>query len=336
MIQDIISVIIPVYNTGKSGYLERCLDSILSNTYTNLEIICINDGSTDNSIDILRNYEKKDNRVVVIDQENGGVSKARNVGIGVAKGEYIAFIDSDDWIHRDYFSQLIIAAKKYNADLVICDYLEVENYVDDHTIKDVKYDVLLGTDFFGLRLKAWARGFVWGRIYSRSILDGKFFSKDFSVMEDNLFNVEVVSAHNDSTIVYLQEKMYYRYNRPGSLSQSLESNEWVELSKKYIKRTLDISKDMESYSKMCLLHESFKKALRLRYHVMYHPKSFKDEARDIISDCAHELLSISELSKKKKAYYFLLWKIPAIYRWYLISTDKSFLEAEKIRKKRKY
>lgn len=336
MIQDIISVIIPVYNTGKCGYLERCLDSILSNSYTNLEVICINDGSTDNSIDILRNYEIKDKRVVVIDQENGGVSKARNAGIDVAKGNYIAFIDSDDWIHRDYFLRLITAAKKDNADLVICDYLEVENYVDDHKIKDVKSEVLLGADFFGLRLKAWVRGFIWGRIYSRSILGNQKFSKDFSVMEDNLFNVEVVAAHTDSTIVYLQEKMYYRFNRPGSLSQSLDSNEWVELSKKFIKRTLDISKSMESYSKISLLHESFKKALRLRYHVMYHPKSFKDDARDIISACAHELLSISEVSKKQKAYYFLLWKIPAIYRWYLISTDKSFLEAEKIRKNRKY
>ena len=89
-----ISVIIPVYNTER--YLPRCLDSVLSNTYDNLEVICINDGSTDNSINILDNYKVSDERVVVINQKNSGVSAARNAGINVATGEYIAFIDSDD------------------------------------------------------------------------------------------------------------------------------------------------------------------------------------------------------------------------------------------------
>lgn len=86
-----ISVIIPVYNTER--YLPRCLDSVLSNTYDNLEVICINDGSTDNSINILDNYKVSDERVVVINQKNSGVSAARNAGINVATGESIAFID---------------------------------------------------------------------------------------------------------------------------------------------------------------------------------------------------------------------------------------------------
>ena len=86
-----ISVIITVYNTER--YLPRCLDSVLSNTYDNLEVICINDGSTDNSINILDNYKVSDERVVVINQKNSGVSAARNAGINVATGEYIAFID---------------------------------------------------------------------------------------------------------------------------------------------------------------------------------------------------------------------------------------------------
>ncbi len=86
-----ISVIIPVYNTER--YLPRCLDSVLSNTYDNLEVICINDGSTDNSINILDNYKVSDERVVVINQKNSGVSAARKAGLNVATGEYIAFID---------------------------------------------------------------------------------------------------------------------------------------------------------------------------------------------------------------------------------------------------
>ena len=96
-----ISVIIPVYNTEQ--YLKRCLDSIKENTYQYLEIICINDGSTDNSLEILEQYQKDDSRFIIIDQKNSGVSKARNNGLEKATGDYIAFIDSDDWINPKYF-----------------------------------------------------------------------------------------------------------------------------------------------------------------------------------------------------------------------------------------
>ena len=103
--ENMISVIIPVYNT--EVYLPRCLDSIINNDYRNLEIICINDGSTDNSLSVLREYEKEDERIIVIDVPNGGVSNARNIGLDMASGEFIAFVDSDDWVHRQYFSVLV-------------------------------------------------------------------------------------------------------------------------------------------------------------------------------------------------------------------------------------
>ena len=84
------------------NYLERCLKSILYNTYTNLEIICVNDGSTDNSKKILEDYSQRDKRVIVINKKNNGISSARNAGIKIATGEYIAFVDSDDWIHEQF------------------------------------------------------------------------------------------------------------------------------------------------------------------------------------------------------------------------------------------
>lgn len=91
-----ISVIVPVYNAER--FLEKCIRSIMASTLKEIEIICVNDGSKDKSIDILRNLEKEDNRIIVIDKENEGASKARNIGIDMAKGEYIAFVDSDDFI----------------------------------------------------------------------------------------------------------------------------------------------------------------------------------------------------------------------------------------------
>lgn len=97
----LISVIVPVFNTA--GLLERCLNSIINNGYNQLEIICVNDGSTDNSLSILHEYSKNDNRIKIIDLDNGGVSMERNRALSVATGDFFVFIDSDDWIHKEYF-----------------------------------------------------------------------------------------------------------------------------------------------------------------------------------------------------------------------------------------
>ena len=114
-----ISVIVPVYNSVK--YLDKCIQSILNQTYKNFELLLVNDGSSDNSLEICNLYALKDDRVKVIDQSNGGVSSARNAGIDYAKGEWITFVDSDDWVHKDYLLQRVALAEERNADVVYCD-----------------------------------------------------------------------------------------------------------------------------------------------------------------------------------------------------------------------
>ena len=111
-----ISIIIPVYNVKK--FLNKCLKSIVNQTFTDLEIICINDGSTDKSLSILNSFAQKDNRIIVINQSNQGQSCARNAGLAIATGEYTGFVDSDDWIDLDFYEKLYTAAEKYNADIV--------------------------------------------------------------------------------------------------------------------------------------------------------------------------------------------------------------------------
>ena len=128
----LISVIIPVYNTA--DYLPRCLDSILNNTYRNLEVICINDGSRDNSLEILNAYSEKDSHVRVINQENGGISAARNNAMDLASGEYIAFVDSDDWVHSHYFEVLLNGLLLHRADIAVCRETEVYSYVEETDI----------------------------------------------------------------------------------------------------------------------------------------------------------------------------------------------------------
>ncbi|MDR1551199.1 MAG: glycosyltransferase [Holosporaceae bacterium] len=113
-----ISVIIPVYNVEK--FLKRCLESIADQTLSDIEIICVNDGSIDGSLRILEEFSAEDSRVTVLHQENRGVSAARNSALAIARGEYVGFVDGDDWIELNFFEELYAAAKKYNADIACC------------------------------------------------------------------------------------------------------------------------------------------------------------------------------------------------------------------------
>ena len=112
-----VSIVVPIYNSEKE--LPRCIDSILNQTFSDFELILINDGSKDGSLNILKEYEQKDKRVTVIDNENNGVSETRNIGIRRSSGDYIAFVDSDDYIESDMVEALVESVEQQNADLVI-------------------------------------------------------------------------------------------------------------------------------------------------------------------------------------------------------------------------
>lgn len=117
-----ISIIIPAYNV--SLYVKKCVESVCNQSYKNLEIIVVDDGSTDNTLEILQQMEKQDSRINVIHKENGGLSSARNAGLKIATGNYIMFLDSDDWIENDCCNETIVNIKKNNADLVFLSILK--------------------------------------------------------------------------------------------------------------------------------------------------------------------------------------------------------------------
>lgn len=128
---DLISIIVPVYNVEK--YLNKCIDSIINQTYKNIEIILVDDGSTDNSGKICDEYLLRDSRIKVIHKNNGGLSSARNEGINISSGEYIGFVDSDDWVEPNMYEEMYKKILYSNADIVDCGYWkEYEN-------KSIKY-----------------------------------------------------------------------------------------------------------------------------------------------------------------------------------------------------
>lgn len=164
-----ISVIIPVYNVEK--YLSQCLDSVVNQTFKDIEIICVNDGSTDGCAEILQQYATKDNRIKVITQENGGYGKAINTGLSVATGKYVAILESDDWAENDMYGTLYDFAEKYNLDLIKSDYYE---YWSNGFNKQIKvgrasdYNIVFHLKPDEYKGKIW--GSIWSAIYNREFL----------------------------------------------------------------------------------------------------------------------------------------------------------------------
>ncbi len=163
-----VSIIVPVYNVEK--YLERCLDSLINQTLKDIEIICVNDGSKDNSANILEKYTKKDNRIIVLNQENAGLSVARNTGMKVVKGEYIGFVDSDDWVDLDFFEKLYIAAKKYECDIAVADFIREHPKKKKIRLNLKKEEIFEKPEDKYLICKTYREGCVWNKIYRTDFL----------------------------------------------------------------------------------------------------------------------------------------------------------------------
>lgn len=226
-----VSIIIPVYNTER--YLEKCLDSVVNQSLKDIEIIVINDGSKDGSKDIIEKFKKLDERIVFIDKENGGQSAARNEGVKIARGEYIAFVDSDDWVEKDMYKDLYEAAVKSNADVAICDH----NYIYDNreknrfNIYNMKNETIdmenYGVDNYIMNyIKTYKHGNeVWSRIYKRNILEENHIAFDINsqkgipeIGEDLLFNLKV--ALHCNKVVSIDKAYYNYYIREGSSMNS--------------------------------------------------------------------------------------------------------------------
>lgn len=223
-----VSVIIPIYRVQK--YLTRCLNSVLGQTYTNFEVICVNDGSTDRCNEILEDFVKQDKRIRVITQKNLGLSMARNNGLKQAKGDYIFFLDSDDCIHPDLLQVIVSYAQQYEADLVTFGYVTLKDkYPQDVSENEPGYEPIatpkkIKHKFTHDPLK-YCKGSgafkiyynVWTKLYKRELLEGiKFIPNIY--FEDYPYMVEVL-LKNPKTVI-LNHPLYYYTENPTSISNS--------------------------------------------------------------------------------------------------------------------
>lgn len=220
-----VSIIVPVYNAEK--YIDRCIKSIIEQTYKNVEIILINDGSKDSSLSILRDFEKKDSRITLIDQSNKGPSASRNIGIEKSTGDYIAFIDADDNIELNYIEKMVEYAYRLNTDMVVCNYKEVRIEGD---ISSNIFTFINDGEAYNCDLKCIGEvlcgrgGLVWGKLLKSSAIkeNNIKFDDNISMCEDLLFSLEFIkntkrlSRINDYLYIhnkYNDESITAKYNK---------------------------------------------------------------------------------------------------------------------------
>ena len=212
----LISVIVPIYNTER--YLKRCIDSILAQTLKNIELILVDDGSKDESPQLCDEYERIDERVKVIHKENEGVSAARNTGLAIAEGEYIGFVDADDYIDADMFESLYNFAVSENSQIVMCDDLMVweDKKTKLDTIKELEDNTLLSKNDFYPKLLFEMAGAVWRCIYKREVLveNSIVFPVDLEFSEDRIFNLYAIGFCD--SLYYIKKPYYKRFMRAGS------------------------------------------------------------------------------------------------------------------------
>lgn len=201
-----ISIILPVYNSEKT--IKRCLDSILKQTYSNLEIIIVNDGSTDNTLDIICNMQE-DSRIRIVSIENKGVSHARNVGLDKATGDLVTFVDSDDYIECNMYQYLVDIMNKYDADISHCGYNNViDNKVVSFTGKNNGKEFVQNTDeaLECLISGKLFSGGIWNKLYKMKLFNNIRFVEDIHFNEDVLINYYLFK--NSKTSVFADKALY--------------------------------------------------------------------------------------------------------------------------------
>lgn len=212
-----ISVIVPIYNVEK--YLERCVNSILNQTYKNIEIILVNDGSPDQCLNICKKYKNTDKRIKIIDKKNGGLSSARNAGLDIAQGEYISFIDSDDWIEMDFLEVLRTNLIKSDSDIAQCEFKKVyDNNIKNKDLENKTYNTEKISNIKALE-NLYNENYIstvvfWNKLYKKEIFTNLRF-KEGIINEDEDLIYKVL--YKSKSIINVKIKLYNYLIREDSI-----------------------------------------------------------------------------------------------------------------------
>lgn len=319
--EPLISVIVPVYNVEE--YLNKCVDSIINQTYKNIEILLIDDGSTDTSGAICDDYSQRYDNVKTYHKKNGGLSSARNFGIERASGEYLGFVDSDDYIHKEMYERLYSLIKEYDADLSEC--LLTNVYNGKNLINNEKERVLVvnSETAIDLALKAEIANVVAvDKLYRRSLFDNVRYPVGKTI-EDGFVIVDILSQCD--RIVITTEQMYYYVHRKGSITtdafstKSLDAIEAYEKNYNIIKNKYPAILD-SAILRLCWAH--FYVLDKIIYdNSEEHKETKKNVIRFLRKNCGF-ILRNQQFTKGRKLATAMLMISPKLYKMCVILQNR--------------
>lgn len=304
-----VSVIIPVFNVEK--YLGRCLDSVINQTYRNIEIILVNDGSTDKSLDICRQYGTSDSRIKIFEETNQGLSVARNTGIENATGEYLVFVDSDDYIDKNMIKKLYESLVKYNADVAVCDFID---FSKDEEVKvkrnSGKIEEIYEEDFLKYLYRYYKTMVVsWNKLYKRKIFtnlrfpEGKLHEDEF-ILYKWMFQCK--------KIIYIREKLYFYYQRKEGIMACYSLQNVLDTLEALNKRLVFCKsrKKMFYFTQIRILHATAEAYFKLA-------EVKNEKILEFIYQEFQNIYNVKNLHRKfsikEKIGFYLLHKNPRIY-----------------------
>ena len=328
--QPLISVIIPIYNMEQ--YLPRCLDSVLGGTYRNLEVICVDDGSGDGSLRILRDYEARDSRIKVIAKENGGVSSARNAGLDCMTGEYVSFIDPDDFVHPQYIELLVDAALKTGCGIACCGHYTAEEN-DPTAFEEQKAGKTAEPELFGTKeffKNHDFRSFCWGKIF-RSELLAKVRFRDLKYTEDSVFVADVWSRTKTGKAAVLPVKLYGYFQRENSLGKIALVQDRFKAAKIYAEEAAKPGNDA------IYLDQAVKRSLSTRYLARYilPDRDIVRGCSALLKDCRKRFAKTDIYSRKEKLRNSVFIRFPRIYWLYRSVTETDMRQWELVQRKKR-
>lgn len=323
----LISVIVPVYNVEK--YILRCVESIQRQTYENVEIILIDDGSTDSSGLLCDKYASKDKRISVVHQANAGLSAARNAGLKIAKGEYVGFVDGDDYIHPQMYEVLLSAllGTDYTFSMVlgriVPDVSELFHFTPPNGLKRELHKEELTEALFNHRsinnLQEYQLQAVWNKLYRRTII-GQMLFKDMST-EDTEWNNRMYQRTTKAVLI--ESEMYCWVMRSTSITHQKVNENYIDRANSYCLCLNEIpATDM--LGRACCLEKLYKTMVNVRYWAWkteYKPLAIKTVER-LKKQTINEFLHNRRISLKMKSILLLFLYVPATYRFFMWLCEK--------------
>ena len=313
-----ISVIIPVYNVEQ--YLEKCLDSILNQTYKNIEIILVNDGSIDKSGVICDEYSRKYNNIKVFHKENGGVSSARNLGITVAKGEYITFADPDDFLNKDMYKILYENAKNYNSDITICSVNEIrENVIatEDNTGKINKYSKKDAINGYFNDIYPFNHNYLWNKLFKRAMFDEIKLNEKITYQEDSEIMIKLLNLSEN--IIYVGIPLYNYDLRLGSLSSGNISKSKITAERAFYSIYEYTKENICEYKDKALL-KYISLVFNIVIEIIKSGDQYNDDYINIgyrIKEIYWQLIKTNSIPIKYKIHSTLIILSPRLYKIYI-------------------